>query len=145
MLPAKIYTAMAGFLYLLLGLYWLVLLKWSKCMKNTKDTHFRNFSGMVIFWWLLCMYFCVVTTALAIEVYTHSDIILSTGNSQDKQYVECAQKVLTFQWSPDEDGQFLYVPTNMVPLWALCSLVLLLGINIGVFIINALTLYKISR
>lgn len=144
-LPAKTYTILAGFLYLMLGVYWMALLWWSKCTKPVKDTHFRSFSGMAFFWWLLCMYYCVVTTALAMEVYAHRDIIFSTGNSEGQPFVECAQKGTRAQWGPQDDGEFLYVPTNMVPLWALCSLVGVFVVNLCVFVINAIMLYKISR
>jgi hypothetical protein len=144
-LPAKTYTILAGFLYVLLGGYWMSLLWWSRCTKPTKDTRFRSFSGMAFLWLLLCMYFSAVTTALAIEVYTHHNIIVSTGNSEDKLFVECAQRGTLAQWGPQDDGDFLYVPTNMVPLWALSSLVGLLGLNICILIINTISLRRISR
>ena len=84
------------------------------------------------------MYFCVVTTGLASEVYEHRDIIVTLGNSDG--FVDCAQKGTPAEWGPQDDGEFLYTPSNMIPLWALCSLFGLLGVNLCVCIINAITL-----
>lgn len=124
-----------------MGLYHLLLLWWSKCTKPAKDSHHRDFSAMAFCWWLLSMYFSAVTTALTMEIYNQRHLILFDGNSESSEYVNCDPVT----GSVDRNTEYyLYVPTNMVPVWALGSLVLLLPVYVCVFIFNTVTLYITS-
>ena len=141
-LPAKIHTILAGVLYILMGLYYLLLLWWSKCTKLTKDSHYRDFSAMALCWWLLSMYFSAVTTGLSMEVYNQRHLIFIDRNVMRAEYMDCDPVTGSVDWNTE---YYLYVPTNMVPMWALGSLILLIPVYSCVFLFNAITLYRTSR
>lgn len=153
-LAAKVFTIMTGALFISLGLYWLLLYWWANGKASTQQTHNRNFSTMALLWWLLSVYCSVVTTALSLEVYRHSDIILYFGGPEGKTFLHCAS-ASPFPPTPaasgtvsppngDPDPDILNVPTNTVPLWALGSAVGLILVYVCVFVVNAVTLRSVQ-
>lgn len=96
---------------------------------------------MALIWWLLCMYFSVVIATLSLEVYHYRDVILSSGtqtpmdgNPGGKTYVLCEVSAHSFKENT------IYVPTNMIPMWALSSLVGLMLIYVCVLVVNVVPL-----
>ena len=84
------------------------------------------------------MYFVGVASALAVQVLEYSNLIMTLGNESDDNVtyphgtsVEC------------ENGDLLEVPNNMVPLWALCSMLLLWAVYAFVFIVATITIYTV--
>ncbi len=142
-IPAKIFTILAGLFYIFIVLYWLLLYRWSRCSRTTKPTHQRSFSTMALLWWLLSMYFCGVTVALATQIYQHSDLILSQGVSRVDNFVDCKYNHNSDKWESNND--ILYAPSNQLPLWTLGSMVMVVIVHFSVFIINAVTLHQIYK
>ena len=84
-----------------------------------------------------------ITTGLAVEVRNHSNIILSLGSTaNDRKYIDCEETRTSKEF---DDSDFLYVPTNMVSAWALGSLLLLMGVYLSIFLVNAIKLHKLFR
>lgn len=136
-IPAKALTMLSGVFFVLLGLFWLLVLWWSRPTRTPLPSHFRNFSVIALLWWTLCLYFMGVATALATEVYEQSDLIATLGNATSKNdyyrsmSVEC------------EGGDTLEVPNNMVPLWALGSMAFLWLLYICIFIAATVSIYTV--
>ena len=127
---------LAGLFFVLLGLYWLLVLWWSRPMRSSLPLHLRNFSTMALLWWVLCMYFVGVASALAVQVIECGDLIMAPGSEGDGNVT--LQGGIAVQC---DNGDLLEVPNNMVPLWALCSMGVLWLIYILVFIVATVTIY----
>jgi len=140
-MPAKILTMLAGGFFVFLGLYWLLMLWWSRPLRTTLPLHQRNFSSLAFLWWVLCMYFVGVASALATQVLEYSDLIMTLGSKNTGNFyvngsysgavVDCGY------------GKVLEVPNNMAPLWALCSMGLLWLIYVLVFLVATVTIYTV--
>ena len=81
------------------------------------------------------MFFVGVIMALVMEVYEHRDLIVTLGNATNDDY-----------WSMSvmcEGGEVLEVPNNMLPLWALSSMLALWLLYIGIFLVATISIYII--
>ena len=81
------------------------------------------------------MYFFGVCSALAAEVFEHGDLIATVGNATNQYYSS-----LTVTCS---NGDILEVPNNMVPLWALGSMVMLWVTYLAMFVIATISIYSV--
>lgn len=83
------------------------------------------------------MYFFGIAAALATEVFENSHLVASLGNASNEEYSS-----LSVRCGGSED--YLEVPNNLVPLWALVSMALLWVLYIGVFVIATISIYSVQ-
>lgn len=83
------------------------------------------------------MYFFGIAAALATEVYENRHLVASLGNATSRAYPS-----MSVRCTGTED--YLEVPNNLVPLWALTSMVLLWVIYLGVFVIATISIYSVE-
>lgn len=134
-IPAKVLTMLAGTFFILLGLYWLYVLRWSRAGVDTLPH--RSFSAIALLWWTLCMYFFGIAAALATEVFENSHLVASLGNATDEAHPSMSVLCVGTE-------EYLEVPNNLVPLWALTSMVLLWVLYIGVFVVATISIYSVQ-
>lgn len=142
-IPAKAMTMLAGIFFILLGLYWLLVLWWSRECTDPLPLRYRNFTCMALLWWTLCMYFFGVVAALTVEVYEKSDLIVTLGNATSEDYHSMTAPCHGMGGNGEPYGDYLEVPNNMVPLWALCSMSMLWVIYLAVLVIAVISIYAV--
>lgn len=119
---------LAGTFFILLGLYWLYVMWWSRPGRaDALPLPLRSFSTIALLWWTLCAYFFGIAAALATEVYENRRLIATLENATNEDHPSMSV------WCGG--GDYLEVPNNMVPLWALISMALLWVMYLGVFCI----------